>query len=109
MSQQYTQQPQTGQAQAYQGQGYQAQTRAGQQFQQAPVAQMVGQQFQQSVPREIQNAVLDLDRLETVSEWLQGRATEHGRPRIAQRAEDFAEIAHLQKNLLLRGSPFADP
>jgi len=114
MSQQYTQQPQIGQAQAYQGQqatqaGYQAQTQAGQQIQQRPGVQMAAQQFQQSVSPEIRGAVSDLDHLETLSEWLQGRATELGRPRIAQRAEDFAEIAHLEKNLLLRGSPFADP
>jgi len=89
--------------------GYQAQTEMGQQLQQRPVAQMVGQQFQQSVPQEVQQAVQDLDQLETVCEWLKARATERGRPRIAARADDLATVAHLQKSLLLRESPFAEP
>jgi hypothetical protein len=90
-------------------QPYQAQTPVGQQLQQQPLAQAVGQRFTQSVSPEVQAAVSDLGRLETVCEWLKGRATEKSRPRLAQRADDIANIAHLQKKLLLRNSPFAEP
>jgi hypothetical protein len=97
MTQQYTQQP------------YQAQSQFGQQLQQQPFSEMVGRRFQESVPQEIQGAVMDLDRLETVCEWMKSKAAERGRIRIAQRADDIANIAHLEKMLLLRQSPFAEP
>lgn len=117
MSQQYPQQPQSSQVQQGQGpqsqqpvqSGYQAQTQVGQQVQQRPGVQMATQQYQQSVSQEVQRAVEDLDHLETLSEWVKSRATERGRPRIAARADDLAEVAHLEKNLLLRESPFAEP
>lgn len=88
---------------------YQAQTQLGQQLQQQPMAQAIGQRFNESVPQEVQAAVSDLDRLETVCEWLKDRATEKGRPRLAQRADDISHIAQLEKQLLLRNSPFAQP
>lgn len=115
MSQQYTQQPQSSVAQHGQSAqepqqvGYQAQTQVAQQAQQRPGVQMAAQQYRQSVSQEVQNAVADLDHLESLSEWIKSRATERGRPRIAARADDLSEIAHLEKNLLLRGSPFAEP
>jgi hypothetical protein len=65
--------------------------------------------FDDSVPQDVRSAVLDLDRVETLCEWLDYQATERNRPRLAQRAEDVSEIAHLQKQLLLRESPFAEP
>ena len=108
MSQQYSQQPQTGQIQQP-TQPYQAQTQEGQQVQQRPGVQMATQGYRQSVSQAVQHAVNDLDHLETLSEWVKSRATARGRPRIAARADDLAEIAHLEKNLLLRDSPFADP
>jgi hypothetical protein len=52
---------------------------------------------------------MDLDRLETVCEWTKSRATERGRVRVAERADDLANIAHLEKKLMLRQSPFAEP
>lgn len=82
----------------------------GQQFQQTShIGQAIGYRFEQSVPQEVQHAVMDLDRLETVCEWVKTQATERGRSRVAQRADDLANIAHLEKKLLLRGSPFAEP
>jgi hypothetical protein len=90
-------------------QPYQAQTQFGQQLQQQPLAGAIGQRFQASVPQEVQAAVMDLERLETVCEWTKSRATERGLVRVAERADDIANIAHLEKKLLLRGSPFAEP
>jgi len=91
------------------GTGYQAQTLAGQQLQGSQFGQAIGGRFQESVPQEVQQAVMDLDRFETVVEWAKSRAVERGRPRVAQRCDDLAEIAHLEKQLILRGSPFAEP
>ena len=89
--------------------GYQAQTPVGQQLQGSQVGQAIGQRFNESVPQEVQQAVMDLDRFETVVEWAKSKAVERGRPRIAQRCDDLAEIAHLEKQLVLRQSPFAQP
>jgi hypothetical protein len=83
------------------------QTQFGQQLQQQPLAQAIGQRFQESVPQEVQAAVMDLDRLETVLEWLKSSAGGHGP--VTERADDIATIAHLEKKLMLRGSPFAEP
>lgn len=73
------------------------------------IGQTIRGRFDDSVPAAVQNAVLDLDRVETVCEWLDYQATHWGRPQLAGRAEDVSEIAHLQKQLLLRESPFAEP
>jgi len=89
--------------------GYQAQTQTGQQLQGSQMGQAIGQRFNESVPQEVQQAVMDLDRLETVVEWAKSRAVERGHPRIAQRCDDLADIAHMEKQLILRGSPFAQP
>ncbi|WP_254521918.1 hypothetical protein [Natrinema caseinilyticum] len=101
--------------------GYQAQTQTGQAAQQtqpgqfaagvlqSEAGQFIGQQYQQSVPQEIQQAVDDLDRLENVCEWLVIRAAERGMIPLAERSKDIANIAHLEKKLLLRQSPFAEP
>ena len=69
----------------------------------------VGGRFGESVPQEVRSAVLDLERVETLCEWLADRATERGAPQIAGRADDIAHLAHVQKRLLLRNSPFAGP
>jgi hypothetical protein len=58
---------------------------------------------------EVQQAVSDLDRFETVLEWAKSQATMRGRPRVAARCDDLTEIALLEKNLLVRQSPFAQP
>jgi hypothetical protein len=69
----------------------------------------IGARFGESVPMEVQNAVADLDRLETVCEWLKDRAGERNQPRVAQRADDLSHLAHIEKQLLVRNSPFAEP
>ena len=96
------------QLQPYQS-GYQAQTGTGQQLQGSQAGQAIGQRFNESVPQEVQQAVMDLDRFETVVEWAKSRAVEQGMPRVAQRCDDLAGIAHVEKQLILRGSPFAQP
>ena len=96
------------QLQPYQS-GYQAQTPAGQQLQGSQIGQSIGRRFEESVPQEVQQAVMDLDRFETVVEWAKSRAVEQGLPRVAQRCDDLAGIAHVEKQLILRGSPFARP
>jgi len=81
----------------------------GQQLQATPFGGAVGQRFSESVPQEVQQAVRDLDRVETVVEWAKSKAVERGMTRVAQRCDDLAEIAHLEKQLILRQSPFAQP
>ncbi|MFB6172779.1 MAG: hypothetical protein ABEJ23_09615 [Haloarculaceae archaeon] len=108
MSQQIQQPMPTQGVQQYQPQ-YQAQTPMGQQLQQTQAGQFLGQRYQETVPVEVQQAVNDLDRFETALEWAKSRAVERGMPRVAARCDDLAQIAHLEKGLLLRQSPFAQP
>jgi hypothetical protein len=81
----------------------------GQQLQESQMGQAIGQRFQESVPQEVQQLVADLERFETITEWVKSRATQRGMPRVASRADDLAGIAHLEKQLVLRESPFAEP
>jgi hypothetical protein len=94
--------------QGYQQQ-YEPQTSMGGQFQQTQFGGTVGQQFQQSVPAEVQQTVNDLEKFETVAEWAKSRAVERGSTQVAQRCDDLAQIAHLEKGLLIRQSPLAQP
>lgn len=89
-------------------QSYQPQQQGGQ-LQPQALAQQIGQAFDQSVPDQVKQAVAELDRLEMVCEWLQSRAMARGHTVVAQRADDIAAIAHAQKGLILRESPFAAP
>ncbi|WP_435345865.1 hypothetical protein [Haloarchaeobius sp. HRN-SO-5] len=98
----------SGVQQEYQPQ-YQAQTQMGQQFQGSQVGQFMGRRFQETVPHEVQQAVSDLEKFETLMEWAKSRAVQRGRPRVAARCDDLAQIAHLEKGLILRESPFAEP
>ena len=88
---------------------YQAQTPVGQQVQASPLGQAVGQRFQDSVSQDVIRVVSDLDRLETVSEWAKGQATQRGMYRLARACDDLQDIAHLEKKLVIRQSPFAQP
>ena len=107
MTQQLQQYPQYGGGQ-YQPQ-YQAQTPMGQQIQSSPFGQAVGRRFQESVPQEVVAVVEDLDRLATVCEWAHMKTMERGRPRVARACLDIADIAELEKKLVLRQSSFARP
>lgn len=90
-------------------QTYQAQTQAGQRLQQSQGGQFIGQQYRQTVSQEVQQAVSDLERFETVCEWLTMQAAGKGMIRLSKRSNDLADIAHLEKQLILRQSPFAQP
>lgn len=103
MTQQLQQYPQYG------GGQYQAQTPMGQQIQSSQFGQAVGRRFQESVPQEVVAVVEDLDRLATVCEWAHMKTMERGRPRVARACLDLADIAELEKKLVLRQSSFAQP
>lgn len=90
--QQYTQQPG--------GQGFQG---AQQGYQQLP-----SQDFTQMAPQTVQQAVLDLDEFETVAEWAHTKSMEQGNPEVSAITNQLAEIAHLEKKLILGRSPFAE-
>lgn len=105
MSQQFQYPQQEGQPVT----NYQAQTPVGQQVQASPFGQAVGQRFQDSVSQDVIRVVSDLDRLETVSEWAKGQATQRGMHRLARACDDLQDIAHLEKKLVIRQSPFAQP
>jgi hypothetical protein len=62
------------------------------------MGQAIGQRFQESLPQEIHQIVMDLERFETITEWVKSRASERGMPRVAARADDLANIAHLRRS-----------
>jgi hypothetical protein len=102
---------------AQQGLGTQTYTQpslgSGQFAQQYPVAaaagQRLGQRFDQSVPAEVQTAIQHLDRVASVAEWTKTKASQRGMPRVVRVCDDIEDIAHLEKKLLIRQSPFAQP
>lgn len=104
MSQQL-QQPQTQSVQPQ----YQAQTPVGQAIQGTQVGQLIGQRYRERVPQEIQQAVADLDHFESICEFTHQRAMERGMVRVGKRCDELAQIAHLEKHLILAESPFAQP
>lgn len=78
----------------------------GQQFQQR-TSGFVGQQYDQQVPEEVKGAVADLTRLENVAEWASTKVAQRGMPRAVRVLDDIQDVAHLEKKLVLRESPFA--
>ena len=66
-----------------------------------------GQQFTQSMPQEVVTAVEDLDRLETVAEFADGRATQQGNTEAARIADGIKDVAHLQKEFIVEENPLA--
>lgn len=110
MSQQF-QQPQTSQGQQYspqygQSMGQQPTTQFGQQGQQQ-TTQQVGQRFEEAVPSEIRMAVEELEKVSTVAEWAKTQAVQRGLHRAANASDDIAELAEVQKKLIVRQSPLA--
>ncbi|WP_255151220.1 hypothetical protein [Halorarius halobius] len=85
------------------GQAYGAETMGSE------IRSAVSQRFAESVPNEVVTLTNDLDRLATVSEWAKNRATERGMPRLARVCDDIQDIATLEKKLVIRQSPFAQP
>jgi hypothetical protein len=76
---------------------------------QAQIGQGVADRFADSVPNEVVTAVQELDRLETVCGWAHTRAMDKNAPTVAKLCADLEEIAHLQKELIIRQSPLARP
>jgi len=66
-----------------------------------------GQQFTQSMPQEVVTTVEDLDRLETVAEFADGRATQQGNTEAARIADAIKDVAHLQKEFIVEENPLA--
>jgi hypothetical protein len=65
--------------------------------------------FTESVPTEIVTVVQELDHLETVCGWAHARAMQKNLPHVAKLCADLEEISHLQKELIVRQSTFAQP
>jgi DNA-binding ferritin-like protein len=67
-----------------------------------------GQQtFDQFLPQQVSQVVYELEQLESDAEWAHGRAMQAGDSYTAKTLADISQIVHLQKNLLLRKSEFA--
>jgi hypothetical protein len=102
----YAQQGQSGQQPSqFSQQGQSGQTPS--QFGQQGTQLQSGRTFAESVPTEIVTAVQDLDRLETVAEWVHSRAMQKNVPQVAKLCDDLAMIAHFEKALIVRDSPLA--
>lgn len=102
------QQSSTGQQGQYPQPSYQAQSQVGQQFQQMTGGR-AGGQFEQQLPQEALKAVQDLDRLANVTEWAKTKVAERGMTRAVRICDDIEDLAHLEKKLIIRQSPFAQP
>lgn len=105
MSQQQLQPQQPSQSQLQQP------PQQSQQFQQPPQqsqqGQLLGQGFSQSVSPDVIQAVLTLDRLETVAQFAKSQATQQGNHQVVKIADGLKEIAHLQKELIVEQNPLA--
>ena len=111
-------QPQMGQQQPPQQMGGGGQPQMGQQqppqqmgqeqrFETRGHQQPTGQQFSQSMPQPVVTAVEHLDRLETVAEFADGRATQQGNIEAARIADAIKDVAHLQKEFIVEENPLA--
>lgn len=69
---------------------------------------LVGQGFSQYAPPEISQAVVTLDRVETVAEHTHSLAMQQGDHQTALIADAIEEIAHLEKELLVTENPLAE-
>jgi hypothetical protein len=87
---------------------YQAGTATGQRFQQMSSG-IAGGMYDQTVAPEVKNAVADLDRLANVAEWAKTHVARRGNARAVRICDDLEDLAHVEKQLILRGSPFAEP
>ncbi|WP_327051705.1 hypothetical protein [Halomicrococcus gelatinilyticus] len=73
------------------------------------IGQRMGQRFDDSLPSEVRTTIHDLDRVASVAEWTKTRACQRGMANVVRACDDIQDIAHLQKKLILRESPFAEP
>lgn len=63
--------------------------------------------LEQSLPQSVTEAVYDLEQLESDAQFAHARAMKMGDSQVAHKLGDVAEIAQLQKTLLLRESDLA--
>lgn len=66
-----------------------------------------GHQFSQAMPQSIVTAVEDLDRLETIAEFTDQRATQQGNHEVGRIADAIKDVAHLQKEFIVEENPLA--
>lgn len=69
--------------------------------------QLATQQFHQSAPQPIQQLIRDLEEFEKLAEWAHTESMQQGHHQVGTITDHFAEIAHLQKKLVMGRSPFA--
>ena len=73
------------------------------------MGQQMGQRFDDSLSSEVRTTIHDLDRVASVAEWTKTRAAARGMSNVVRVCDDIQDIAHLEKKLILRQSPFAEP
>ena len=64
--------------------------------------------FEQALPRQVSSVIYSLELIETDAEWAQTQAIQQADSFTALQLEDLSELAHMQKELLLRKSPQAE-
>ncbi len=103
------QQPQQQQPQQQQPQQQQPQQQGqfGQPWQ--ALGEQMEQRFDESFSSEIRTTIRDLDKTASVAEWVKMRAAQRGLPTVVRVADDIEDIALLEKKLIIRESPFAQP
>lgn len=86
--------------------GQQSQFQQPQQLSQQ--SQLVGRGFAQSVSPQVTQAVLALDRLETLAEHADKQAIRQGNVQVHQIADAIKDVAHLRKELIVEENPLAE-
>lgn len=82
----------------------------GQQHQsQRQFGQEMGRRFDEAFSSEVRTTIHDLDRAASVAEWVKTQAAQRGMPTVVRVCDDIQDIAHLEKKLVIRQSPFAQP
>ncbi|MFB6130932.1 MAG: hypothetical protein ABEJ28_08940 [Salinigranum sp.] len=71
------------------------------------LGQRIGQRLVDTLQPEAVQAVQQLERVETLSEFAKAQAIQKGMPRVARACDDIQDIAHVEKKLILRQSPAA--
>ncbi|ODR83392.1 hypothetical protein BG842_09750 [Haladaptatus sp. W1] len=73
------------------------------------LGEQMEQRFDESFSSEVRTTIHDLDKTASVAEWVKMKAAQRGMPTVVRVADDIEDIAHLEKKLIIRESPFAHP
>ena len=73
------------------------------------MGEQMEQRFDETYPTEVRATLRDLDKTASVAEWVKMKAAQRGRPTVVRVADDIEDIALLEKKLIIRQSPFAQP